>query len=171
MGGARVVLTDLPRLDSVVTGNIALNLPVIRAPASATFCPLDWNRPRASVPAAVALHDASIVIASDPVSDGASQAAFFNLVRAMLGLDGERPLCTGLQSFIVAHKHQQNTCIAGYVAPGAETRPAITLAEECSKCAFRRSLEEMGVSVTDWHPPPEEFAHPFVDCWCLTAER
>ena len=42
--GARVVLTDLASLDSVVSGNISMNLSAIRPPASANFCPLDWTR-------------------------------------------------------------------------------------------------------------------------------
>lgn len=167
--GARVVLTDLASLDSVVSGNISMNLSAIRPPASANFCPLDWTRPRASIPASVALIDAAWVFASDPVVDASSQAAFLTFVKAVLGLDGERPMCMGLEGLIVSHKHQQSLCIPGYRPPTLDGPPSITLAEECSRCSFRLALEDIGVNVADWHAPPHDFLHPFVDCWCLTA--
>ena len=70
-------------------------------------------RPRASIPASVALIDAAWVFASDPVVDASSQAAFLTFVRAVFGLDGERPMCMGLEGLIVSHKHQQSLCIPG----------------------------------------------------------
>merc|ERR1712136_157402 len=124
----------------------------------------DWRRARSLPPP---LWEASVVVACDPVVDAASEEAFCTMVRALLGTDGDRPLLRG--SLVVAHKHQQNYCIAGYLAPCTEARPPITLTEGCCRCSFRRALEDMGVVVTDWHAPPAEFAHPFVSCWSLTA--
>mmetsp|Transcript_17010 Transcript_17010/g.53363 ORF Transcript_17010/g.53363 Transcript_17010/m.53363 type:complete len:291 (+) Transcript_17010:74-946(+) len=165
--GGRVVLTDLPHLEAAASGSIALNAPLIRSPGSATFCALDWTRPRARVPACSALGQASIVVATDPVVDLESQNNFLVMVRALLGMDGEPPLCADLEQLIVVHKHQQSYCISGYVAPLPDAPPAVTGVEECEKCLFRRALEDAGLAVGRWQHAAIGFEHPFVECWQL----
>lgn len=167
--GARVVLSDLPKFEHIVTSTIALNAPVIRAPASASFCALDWTEPRMLSPLCDALRDASIVVASEPVVDLGSQQNFIAMLHALLGLDGEPPICHALQKVIVSHKHQQTFCISGYVAPSVDARPAITDADECDKCLFRRALQDSGLECRPWHPAPIHFEHPFVECWSISV--
>jgi len=169
--GGRVVLTDLPRLESLVTGNITLNAPVIRSPAAASFTALDWDQPRARPAACAALSSASVIVAADPVVDAGSQQRFVALLHAMLGMDGEPAICRDLQKLIIAHKHQQSYCISGYTAPVAGARPTITDAGECDKCLFRRGLEDAGFVVTDWEPAPVGFEHPFIQCWSIGRRK
>lgn len=165
--GGRTVLTDLPRYESVVIGNIALNSPAIRSPGSATFCTFDWRCPRARPLACNALRIANIVFAADPVVDIESQNNFIAMVHALFGMDGQTPLCLNLEQLIVVHKHQQSYCIRGYVAPVADAPPSITDVDEIEKCLFKSALEDAGLSVSLWTHAPVGFEHPFVEAWLL----
>lgn len=166
--GARVVLTDLPSVAGLATASISLNVSSFRPPASASFSPLDWSRPRAPCEALAALAQADMVVAAEPVFDEASERDFLRVLEAVLGLDGEAPLCRNLKALLVVHKHQQSYCISGYSAPTPDARPTITHAEECSRCIFRRSLEDAGMAVRPWQAPPRDFAHPFVESWVVS---
>lgn len=170
--GAKVTLTDLPHNEGLVTGSIALNSLIIRSPASVSFCPLDWQAPRTFAPACNFLSSASLVVAVDPVVDLESEKAFIATCHALLGMDGQPPICRTLEGLMVVHKHRHNYCIGGYCAPSVDARPAITHAEECSRCSFRQSLEDAGLFVNTFEiKAPEEFAHPFVECWELNTRR
>jgi len=164
--GARVQLTDLTHVGGLATASIALNSCSFRAPASAAFRPLDWTQPRSPDTAAI-LGMSTIMVAADPVTDEKSQQDFLILARAVFGLDGEPPVGRSLRTFLVAHKHQQSFCISGYTAPVANARPAITHAEECCRCSFRRKLEDAGMRIQPWHDAPKDFAHGFVELWSI----
>jgi len=168
--GGRVVLSDLPRLEGLVTGSIALNAPSIRSPGSATFCAFDWARPRARAAACSALRSARTIVATDPVVDLESQENFITTVYALFGMDGEAPVCMDLERFILVHKHQQSYCISGYVAPVPGALPTITDVDECDKCLFRRRLEDAGLALSPWAHPPIGFEHPFIECWLLRPQ-
>jgi len=164
--GARVVLADEPTLDIVVMNNIAMNAPTIRAPGSASFAPLDWAEPRGSEVSS-SLRDAGIVIFSDVVVDFASQERFLAVLQALLGMDGEPPICRSLERVLVSHKHQQSFCISGYVAPTVDAKPSITDVGMCERCSFRQSLFDAGFQLAPWHPAPINYEHPFVECWSV----
>eukprot|EP00414_Alexandrium_minutum_P001916 CAMPEP_0113821338 /NCGR_PEP_ID=MMETSP0328-20130328/1688_1 /TAXON_ID=39455 /ORGANISM="Alexandrium minutum" /LENGTH=283 /DNA_ID=CAMNT_0000789269 /DNA_START=57 /DNA_END=905 /DNA_ORIENTATION=- /assembly_acc=CAM_ASM_000350 len=165
--GGRVVLTDVAEVESLATNGIALNAPIIRSPGSASFCACDWRRPRANPRACSALREANIVVATEPVEDLQSQEQFLAMVHAMLGMDGEPPICMALEQLIVVHKHQQSYCISGYVAPIPGAPPSITDVEEVEKCLFRRALEDAGLAISRWQHAPVGFEHPFVELWSL----
>lgn len=168
--GARVVLADEPTLDIVVMNNIAMNSPAIRAPGSASFAPLDWAEPRGSEVSS-SLRDAGIVIFSDVVVDFASQERFLAVLQALLGMDGEPPICRSLERVLVSHKHQQSFCISGYVAPTVDAKPSITDVGMCERCSFRQSLFDAGFQIAPWHPAPINFEHPFVECWMVRPRQ
>merc|ERR1712178_589974 len=138
-------LTDLPQLAESITRSIAFNASVIRSPASASFCTFDLRQPRCANPQALhAIGNSTVVIAADPVTDTESEHGFLVMLRALLGLDGERPLGTKLECVLVAHKPTQCYCIAGYAAPSGNAKPVIRHAEERDRCSFRRALEDAG---------------------------
>jgi len=166
--GGHVSLTDLPTAHAAAMGSIAMNAPTIRAGGSASFYALDWAQPQNYPDALSTLARASIVVASDPADTHETQESFLHIVKAMFGIGVEVPLCRNLQMFLMAHKHQQNYCIAGYSAPSADSRPTISLADERGRCLLRHGLEDAGLSVNDWQQPPKEFAHPFVELWMIT---
>jgi len=168
--GARVVLADEPTLDVAVMNNIALNAPAIRAPGSASFAPLDWAEPRSSAVSS-SLRDANTVVFSDCAVDFESQECLITMLRALVGMDGQPPICRSLERVLVSHKHQQSFCISGYVAPTLDAKPSITDASECERCSFRQRLLEAGFLIAPWHPPPMNFEHPFVECWSLRPEK
>jgi len=176
--GARVTLTDLPHVAAFTSATLALNAAVIRVPASAAFGAWDWSQPRSEAAGAVTagdslLHElasADVAVAADPVGDEGTQRDFLTAARALLGLDGQPALGRSLRQLLVVHKHQQSFCISGYSAPTDGARPTITQADECERCVFRRNLEDAGIKVTQWHRPPKEFAHPFVEMWALSRD-
>jgi len=168
--GARVVLADVPALDIVVMNNIAINAPAIRAPGSASFAPLDWAEPRASAVSS-SLRDASTIIFSDVVISFETQERCIAFLRALVGMDGEPPICRSLERVLISHKHQQSFCISGYVAPTPDAKPTITDVNECERCSFRQSLFDAGFQVAPWHPVPINFEHPFVECWSVRPQK
>lgn len=164
--GARVVLTDLPKLENLALASIALNAGVIKPPGSARFWPLDWRQPRMSRTSAFAT--ARFIVASEPVADAESMQLFLQTLRALTGLDGEDPLCPLLEEILISHKHRPTLCIGGYSAPAEGAAPAVVNVQDHDRCLFMRSLVDAGFQVQLFHrQPPKPFVHPFVECWSV----
>lgn len=164
--GARVMLTDVADIEEHVMASIAYNASSIKPPAAASFCTLDWSEPRESPAALEALSRATLVLAVDPAENSEEAEKFIKMAQAVMGLDSGRALCPNMEGFLLVHKCTNSYCIAGYSAPLAKAAPTVSLADECSRCTFRRDLEDAGVMVTPFEVPiPKSFKHPFVQCW------
>lgn len=165
--GSQVTLTDLPQLEGLASGSIALNARAMKSPGAARFCALDWAEPRASPAASAALGGASLLVAADPVTDAASLDSFTTMLLAAFGLDAASALCPATEGLCLAHKHRPGICVGGYTPPTHQARPQVLTAEDCTadNCLLRRRLADIGLAVSQWKTPPEDFAHPFVELW------
>jgi hypothetical protein len=165
--GARVLLTDRTEVEGNVMASIAFNASSIKPPGAASFCTLDWTEPRDSE-ALATLNKASLVVAVDPAESHEEAQNFIKMAKAVMGLDSGRALCPNAEGFLLVHKHTNSYCIAGYSAPSSTAAPTVSLADECSRCTFRRDLEDAGIKVAPFDiPVPSNFKHPFVECWQL----
>lgn len=171
--GAQVTLTDLPRSQALALNSIALNSYSLSGKNSgaAQFCPVNWKQIRECAVTCGALGSCSLAIASEPCRDEESMRRFIAVLQALWGLDGGQPVSPHLDCVLISHKHLPSFCVKGYACPDPNAPPTIVSAEEGERCWFRRSLEDAGMKVEKgdaWLKPPEDYAHPYVECWEVT---